>query len=250
MEVVYVLLVEVRFFRVCVGRIQDQVHIDLRRAVCDQIGPLLQAVGPADHLIHGAESEPCHNLTKLPCDKNHEVHDIFRLAREALSELLVLCGHAGRTGVLGADSHHHAAHADQRCCRKAVFLCAEQGGDRDIAAAHQLSVSLDDDTVSQTVLKQGLMRLGDAELPRQASVMDRGDRRSAGSSVVSGNQDDLSTRLGYTGSNRSDAALGYQLDGDPRVPVGVLQIIDQLSQILDGVNIMVRRRRDQSYARG
>jgi hypothetical protein len=41
--------------------------------------------------------------------------------------------------------------------------------------------------------------------------------------------------------------LGHQLDVDTRLRVGVLQVVDQLRQILDRVDIMMRRRRNQSH---
>ncbi len=56
-------------------------------------------------------------------------------------------------------------------------------------------------------------------------------------------------RLGDAGGDGADADLGHQLDADARVVVAVLQIVDQLRQILDGINVVVRRRRDQADAR-
>ena len=47
----------------------------------------------------------------------------------------------------------------------------------------------------------------------------------------------------------ADADLGYQLDADPRAAVGVLQIVDKLRQVLDRINVVMRRRRNQSDAR-
>src|SRR5690606_25052370 len=46
------------------------------------------------------------------------------------------------------------------------------------------------------------------------------------------------------------AGGAHQLDVDPRLRVGVLQVVDDLRQVLDGVDVVVRRRRDQPHARG
>ena len=54
--------------------------------------------------------------------------------------------------------------------------------------------------------------------------------------------------LGDAGGNGADADLGHQLDADTRLWVGVLQVKDQLGQVFDGVDVMVRRRRDQPHA--
>ena len=51
------------------------------------------------------------------------------------------------------------------------------------------------------------------------------------------------------GGHRADADLGHELDADPRPRVGVLEVVDQLRQVLDRVDVVVRRRADQADAR-
>ena len=55
-------------------------------------------------------------------------------------------------------------------------------------------------------------------------------------------------RFGNARGDSADAHFGHQLDGDAGVRIGVLQIVDELRQIFDRVNIVMRRRRDQAYA--
>ena len=57
---------------------------------------------------------------------------------------------------------------DERRGREAELLGAEQRGDDDVAAGLQLAVDLDDDAAAQVVEHQRLVRLGEAELPRDA----------------------------------------------------------------------------------
>ena len=137
---------------------------------------------------------------------------------------------------------------DQRRGREAVLLGAEQRGDHDVAAGLHRAVDLHGDPVAQAVEQQGLLGLGQAELPRQAGVLERGQRRGAGAAVVAGDQHDVGVRLGHAGGDRADAGLGDQLDVHPRLRVGVLQVVDQLGEILDRVDVVVRRRRDQPDA--
>ena len=59
----------------------------------------------------------------------------------------------------------------------------------------------------------------------------------------------VGARLGDAGRDRADADLGDQLDRDARLRVDVLQVVDQLRQILDRIDVVVRRRRDQADAR-
>ncbi len=120
----------------------------------------------------------------------------------------------------------------------------------DVAAGLQLAVRLHGDAAAQVVEHQRLMRLGEPELPRQARVLDRGLRRGAGAAVVSADQHHVGVRLGDAGGDRADADLGDQLHADAGVAVAVLQVVDQLRQILDGVDVVVRRRRDQPDSGG
>ncbi len=209
-----------------------------------------EAVGAADHLVHLPEAELGHQLAHFLGDHAHEVDDVLRLAREALAQLRVLGGDADRAGVEVADAHHDAAHRHQRRGGEAEFLGPEQGGDDHVAAGLQLAVGLDDDARAQVVEHEGLVRLGQAELPRDAGVLDAGLRRGARAAVVAADEHDVRVRLGDAGGDGADADLGHELDADARVMVGVLQVVDQLGQVLDRVDVMVRRRRDQADARG
>ena len=94
------------------------------------------------------------------------------------------------------------------------------------------------------------MGFGKAQLPRQSRVVNGGKRCSPCSSVIAGNQNDLCASFGDSCCNRPDAGLRNQLDRDTRLFICILQIIDQLRQILDGIDIVMRRRRDQADTRG
>jgi hypothetical protein len=131
---------------------------------------------------------------------------------------------------------------------EAVLLGAEQRADDDVAAGLELAVDLHHDPVAQAVEQQRLLRLGQAELPRRAGVLERGQRRGAGAAVVAGDEHDVGVRLGDARRDRADADLGHQLDVDPRPVVGVLQVVDELGEVLDRVDVVVRRRRDQPDA--
>ena len=96
---------------------------------------------------------------------------------------------------------------------------------------------------------QRLVRLGEPELPGRAGVLDGGQRTRAGAAVVAGDGDEIGVGLGDPGRHRADARLGDQLHRHQRLRVHLLQIEDQLRQILDRVDVVVRRRRDEADAR-
>ena len=118
-----------------------------------------------------------------------------------------------------------------------------------VAAGLELAVGLDHDAAAQIVQDQRLMRFGQAQFPRDARVLDAGLRRGAGAAVVAADQDHVGVGLGHAGRDRADADFGHQLHADARLLVGVLQIVDQLRQVLDGIDVVVRRRRNQADAR-
>src|SRR5690606_36592690 len=59
----------------------------------------------------------------------------------------------------------------------------------------------------------------------------------------------IGTRLGNTRGDRADTDFRDQLDRDARRRVHVLKIVDQLRQVLDRVDVVVRRRADEADAR-
>ena len=54
--------------------------------------------------------------------------------------------------------------------------------------------------------------------------------------------------LGDARRDRADADLGDELDRHQRLRVDVLEIEDELLQVLDRIDVVVRRRRDQADA--
>ena len=71
---------------------------------------------------------------------------------------------------------------------EAELLGTEQRGDDDVAAGLQLAVDLHDDAVAHAVEHERLLRLGQAELPRRAGVLERVQRGRAGAAVVPGDR--------------------------------------------------------------
>ena len=78
-------------------------------------------------------------------------------------------------------------------------------------------------------------------------VIDRHGGR-AGAALAAGDQYAARPGLGHAAGDGAHAGGGHQLHGDLRVLVGALQVIDEFRQILDGVDVVVGRGRDQRYA--
>ena len=202
----------------------------------------------ADQLIHSPYTKLCHIFPQLLCDKVHEVDHILRLSSEILTKLRILGSHTHRTCVQIADSHHDTSHGYQGCCRKAEFLCTKDRCDSYVTAAHQLTVCLDPYLITKSVHDQRLVCLCKSKLPGKSCIVNGVPRCRTGTAVITGDQDNLCTGLCNTGCNSTNTSLRNQLDTDPCLLVGILQIINQLCQILDRINIVMRRWGDQTYA--
>jgi len=86
------------------------------------------------------------------------------------------------------------------------------------------------------------VRFGQTKFPRKAGIVNGTARCRAGSAVIAGDEHRLRTCLGDACGNGADARFGNKLDGDLRIFICAFQIVNQLRQILDRVDIMVRRR--------
>ena len=150
------------------GRQIQQVGLAVARHL-----DLAQTLGMANHLIDGAEAQARHDLTQLLGNKEHKVLNVLGLAAEAATQAAVLRGDAGGASILLAVALHEAAHRDERHGRKAKLLGAQQAGDGNIGAVHELAVGLEHHARAQAVLQQRLLGLGKAKLQRQTRMPDR-----------------------------------------------------------------------------
>ena len=79
-------------------------------------------------------------------------------------------------------------------------------------------------------------------------MLDGAERRSARATAVAADQHHVGVRLGYPRGHRAHTHFGHQLHRNARARIDVLQIVDELGQVLDGVDVVVRRRRNQAHA--
>ncbi len=94
------------------------------------------------------------------------------------------------------------------------------------------------------------MGLGHAQFPWHAGVVDGAAGGGSGTAVIATDEHHLSARLGHTSGDGADAGLSAQFDRDPGLAVGVFQVVDELGQVLDGVDVVVGRGRDEGDTGG
>ena len=93
------------------------------------------------------------------------------------------------------------------------------------------------------------MCLYEPKLPGVSCKFDRADRSCAGTAICAGDDDLVGIGFGNTCRDRTHTRRGYKLDCNPRFGVDLFKVKDKLCQILDRIDIMMRRRRDQRHPR-
>ena len=234
-------------FREAIGR-YDRRKIEARLA-CGFAGLQFEQVDAADQVFELLHAEFCHQLPHLFGHEAEEIDHHLRQADEVLAaQHLVLRGHAGRAIVQVTDAQVLAAERDQRCRAETETLGAKQRGLDDIETGLEAAVGLQPHLVAQIVATQYLVRFRQTQFPGAAGILDRGQRARAGAAVIAGDRDQVGIGLGDAGRDRADAGLGHQLDRHQRARIDLLQVEDQLREILDRIDVVMRRRRNQADA--
>ncbi len=210
---------------------------------------LFQQVGAADDLVQRAHAQIRQPLAHLFGQQAEEVLHPFRQAGEiAGAQALVLGGHAGGAVVEVADAQVFAAQHDHRRGAEAETVGTEQRGLDHVQAGLQAAIGLQDGALAQVVGHQCLVRLGHAQFPRHAGIADRADRAGTGAAVMAGHGDQIGASLDHAGGNRADAGMRHQLHRHQRGRVDLLEVVDQLGQVFDRIDVVMRWRADQADA--
>src|ERR687890_460253 len=208
----------------------------------------LELVGATDHLLEGPEAHPRQVLPHLFGDEEEVVDDVLGRTGEALSELGVLGRDTHRARVQVAYAHHDAARGHERRRRESEVLGPEERRHCDVAARLELAVGLQDHTSPQPVLDENLLGLGDTELPRQPGVLYGRERGGARPAIVSRDGYVVGLRLRNPCGDRPDPNLGDELHADFGPGIGVLEVVDELREVLYGVDVVVRWGRDEAHS--
>mmetsp|Transcript_33328 Transcript_33328/g.51723 ORF Transcript_33328/g.51723 Transcript_33328/m.51723 type:complete len:678 (-) Transcript_33328:277-2310(-) len=230
-------------------RRQDRGKIEVLRLGVPQALVVHQQVRAAHQLVHRLDAEGRHGLPDLLGHHPQEVDHVLGHTLELLAQLRVLGGDADRAHVEVALAHHDAAERDEGGGREACLLGAQQEGHHDVTPRLDLPVCLDHHARAQVVHHERLVRLGQTQLPGQAGTLDAAPLSGARATIMSGDQDVIRLGLGHAGRNHPDTDFGDKLDADPRLGVRALEVVDELREVLDGVDVVVGRRRDEAHAR-
>src|SRR5438105_13107461 len=93
------------------------------------------------------------------------------------------------------------------------------------------------------------MSFAQTNFPRKTGVLYGGQRRRAGTAVVAADRDHVGARFGDASSNNAYAGAGNKFYADASAGIHGPQIVNQLRELFDAVNVVVRWRRNQGRAR-
>ena len=187
-------------------------------------------------------------LAYLLSQEGEKVDDIFSPSFKVFAQLRVLCGDAHRTGVGVAFAHHHAAQYNQRQRAERELVGAQHRHDNHVFGCLQLAVGLQAHLIAQAVHHQRLLRLGQSDLGRDAGKAHRAGGAGARTAFGAADDDEVGLRFCHTGGDGAHTALGHEFHANGCRRVDVLQVEDELGQIFDGVDVVMRRGRDERDA--
>ena len=131
---------------------------------------------------------------------------------------------------------------------EAHLVGSEKRGDRDVAPGLQLSVGLRDDARAQLVEQQCLLGLGEADLPGTPAAW----IEESGEAPVPPSWPAISTRSAFAfetpAATVPTPTSATSLTETWACGIGAAQVVDQLLKVLDRVDVVMGRRRDQADA--
>ena len=209
----------------------------------------VQQIRAANQIVKLANAQLGHDLAHFFSDKKEVVHYMLRLAGELGAQDGVLGRYTDRAGIQVALAHHDAALHHQGGGGKAELIGTEQGADGHVTAGLHLAIGLHTNPATQSVQHEGLLGFGQADFPGATAMLDGRPGRCTGTTVMARNNYMVSLALGHTGCNRAYTNFRHQFHADSGVRCHVLQVVNQLGQVFDRINVVVRRWRDQPHAR-
>lgn len=208
-----------------------------------------EQVDPADGVVEAGQAQRREPPAHVRGDEPEELFHEFCSARELLPESGILGGDPDGACVEMTHPHEDAAEDHQGRRGEPELLGAEQRRDQHVPTGAQTAVALHGDAVAKAAQHEGLLGFGEPDLPRGAGVLQGGEQCGAGATVVAGDQDHVGMGLGDTGGDDPDADTADQFEVDAGPRVGAPQVVDEFGEVLDGVDVVVRRWGDQADAR-
>ncbi|KAH3660385.1 hypothetical protein OGAPHI_006971 [Ogataea philodendri] len=228
-----------------VGRSKNWRQVDVGILGGSQIISNVKLFGSTNHLVDGSETKLGHDSSQLVRNVVEEVDNVLRSSLELFSQNRVLSSNTDWTSVCVTFSVENTSHGDQWSGSETPLFCTKQTCNSNVSSGLELTIGLNSDSSSQVVQNKSLVSLSKTKLPWQTSILDTGPSGSTGTTIVSRNQNVVCLGLSDTRSNDTNTNFRNKLDGNSSSWISTLQVVNELLQILNRINIVVRRWRNQ-----
>ena len=223
---------------------------------------LLEQVIATDEILGPGVPEPADNLLDLFAHRREEPRAVLRCTADLLrgellqpvrlshGDALDLSRNPNVAGVELAAAADRAAQRDHRQGPKGDSVGPHAKQLHNVVGVAVAAVGPDLDSIANPGLHQGLVDGTRADVGRQPNVAQCMLAGRAGATLEAREGDDVGACLGDPEPDRADVGHHRHLDRDPEIGIDRLQLVDQLGQVLDGVQIVIVRGRDQVGAGG
>ena len=206
----------------------------------------VEHIDTAHHFVHGAETQLCHVLPNLLCQKEKEIDNVFRLSLELLAQLRILRGDAHRAGIEMTLAHHDAADRNQRRRCETILFGAKEGGNHNISTGFRLPSVSTLMRLRRSLSSESLLCLRETQFPRHTRMFDGSQGRRAGAASMSADQQYIRARFCHAGCLSFRRQLRPRVLRDSRLRIDVFRVVNQLRKIFDRIDIVMWRWRDQA----
>ena len=207
----------------------------------------IEKVGAPNQVVEPGNAKLRHDGAHLFGHEEKEIHHMLRPALKLLTQDGILRSHPHGAGVQMAFAHHDAACRHQGCRCKAHLIGTQQGSNHHLATGLHLAVGLNPNAATKPVEHQGLLGLGKANLPGRTCMLNGRQGRGACAAVVACNNNMISLGLSHARSHGAHTNFRDELDRDIGMRGHILQVVNKLGKVLNGINVVVRRGRDKTH---
>ena len=125
-----------------------------------------------------------------------------------------------------ANAHHDATAHNKWRSRKTKLFGAKKGCDHYVATCLHLTVGLNNDSISETIQHQCLLRLSQTQLPRCAGMFKRRQRRRTSATVMTRNQHNIGFGFSNASGDCAHTNFGNEFDVYSRNWVRIFKIVN------------------------
>src|ERR1700733_14712621 len=144
---------------------------------------------------------------------------------------------------------HHAADGEKGRSAEAEFVSAEESREDYVAARFESAVNAQTDAAAKAGAQKRVVSIAQTDFPRKAKILCGGERRCAGAPGESTNRSDVRAGFRDTRGDDSDTRSGNEFDADARTRVDSAQIVNQMREVVEAIDVVMRRRRNQRHSR-